>query len=105
MKISRDVRLGQGDAMFVRVFARCERPWVPQPLSVGVSQDDGFTVGSTSRESGIVCDDRWHGIDLQVFPSGERFHRGLTTVEASLDVLDPIDFDPVDTGRTPRPYG
>jgi hypothetical protein len=98
VKISRDVRLGQGDAMLVKVFVRCERPWVPQPLSVGVSQDDGFTVGSTVGEFGIVCDDRWHAIDLQIFPSGERFHRGLTRVDASLDVLDPIDFDPVEQG-------
>jgi hypothetical protein len=98
VKVSRDVRLGQGDAMLVTVFARCEHPWVPQSMTVGVSQDDGFTVGSTSVGSGIVCDDRWHDFDLQVFPSGERFHRGLTTVDASLEVLDPIDFDPVEQG-------
>ena len=98
MHISRDVRLGQGDAMLVKVFVRCERPWVPQPMTVEVAQDDGFTGGSTSGNFGIICDDHWHGIDVQVFPSGERFHRGLTRVDASLEVLDPIDFDPVEQG-------
>ena len=98
VNVSRDVRLGQGDAMLVKVFVRCERPWVPQPMTIEVSQDDGSTVGSTSGEFGIVCDDRWHGIDVQVFPSGERFHRGLTRVDAALEVLDPIDFDPVEQG-------
>ena len=98
VNVSRDVRLGQGDAMLVKVYVRCERPWVPQPLTVEVSQDDGFTFGSTSGAFGIVCDDRWHAVEMQVFPSGERFHRGMTRVDASLEVLDPIDFDPVEQG-------
>ena len=52
VKVSRDVRLGQGDALLVKVYVRCERPWVPQPLTVFTSQDDGSTVGSTSGELG-----------------------------------------------------
>lgn len=98
VKISKDVRLGQGDAMLVTVWVRCERPWVPQPLSVGVSQAEGTIFGSASGDFGIVCDDRWHRVDVQVFGSGDGFGRGLTTVDASLSVLDPIDFDPVDQG-------
>jgi hypothetical protein len=95
VKVSRDVRLGQEDAALVTVFVRCERPWIAQPMVVSVAQDEGFTNGSAVHD-GIVCDDRWHRIDLRVYPSDERFHRGLTTVDASLDVLDPIDFDPVE---------
>lgn len=97
VKISRNVRLGQGDAMLVSVFVRCERPWVEPELIVGVSQDEGTNFGSTSGDFGIACDDRWHRIDVQVQGSAARFHRGLTQVDASFGVLDPIDFDPVDT--------
>ena len=99
VKISRDVRLGQGDAMLVKVV-RPVRASVG-PAAPHASACRRMTASPSARPSGefgIVCDDRWHAIDLQMFPSGERFHRGLTRVDASLDVLDPIDFDPVEQG-------
>ncbi len=97
VKISRNVRLGQGGAMLVSVWVRCEIPWVRAELSSGSHRMKGSIVGRAPFDFGIVCDDRWHRIDVQVFSSGELvLGGGLTRVDASLDVQDPIDFDPVD---------
>jgi hypothetical protein len=97
VRIAKPVRLGQGDAILVGVWARCDRPWVAQELTVSVSQDEGTNVGSTSGSFGFSCDDRWHRIEAAVFSAAGDFHAGRTQVDAAMSVLDPIDFDPVAT--------
>jgi hypothetical protein len=96
VKVSRDVRLGQGEAILATVFARCQSPWVPQDLFVEASQAEGTNTGSfLVPEDDVVCDGRWRRHEVQIFSFTSGFERGRTTVTASLSVLDPIDFDPV----------
>jgi hypothetical protein len=95
--IGRNVRLGQGNAILVPIFARCDEPWVVSDLVVEVTQAAGTRAGTAAGDFGIVCDERWHRVEVQVFSSVDRFLPELTAVTASFSVLDPIDFDPVET--------
>lgn len=86
------VQLGQGGSMRVTVLSRCAAPFIVQELLVGVSQEQGTRFGSAAGEFGIVCDGQWHRTLVEVF--GPRFEPGLTQVDAQLDILDPVHFDP-----------
>lgn len=91
------VQLGQGGSMRVTVLSRCAAPNIVQELVVGVSQAAGTRFGSAAGEFGIVCDGDWHRTLVEVF--GPRFDPGLTQVDAQLDVLDPVHFDPAGSDR------
>lgn len=94
------VQLGQGGSMRVTVLSRCSAPFIVQELLVGVSQQEGTRVGFRAGEFGLVCDGRWHRTLVEVF--GPRFEPGLTQVDAQLDILDPIQFDPAGSDRDTR---
>jgi len=91
------VGIGQGgEWMNVDVSARCDSAYEVQDLVVDVSQDAGFLFGSVAGTFGLVCDDQWHMLTVQVPSSGDRWHGGATVVTALLDIVDPDTGDPVD---------
>lgn len=93
------IRHGSGGVARVPVRFRCQIPWVPVQLSVEVTQNDGFLHGQTivtEGDSRLVCDAEWHRVMLYVAPDDGKFFTGPAVVSLLFDVLDPIDFDPVD---------
>ena len=97
VKIARHARVEADGTLLLPVWARCQRPWVVAGLSVNVSQESG-SGGSASGEFGLVCDGRWHRVEVPIEPSPGPF-LGDLVAHAFFDVLDPISFDPVDQAQ------
>ena len=106
VKIARHARVEADGTLLLPVWTRCQRPWVVAGLSVDVSQESG-SGGSASGDFGLVCDGRWHRVEVPIEPSPGPF-LGDIVAHAFFDVLDPISFDPVhqaqDTAMVDTPF-
>jgi len=96
------VRMGSGGVPRVPVRFRCQVPWVVSELGVTVSQNDGALTRSAflhgDTDSRLICDGEWHRIVVYVGRpiDEEYFFYGPARVDLTLDVQDPVSFDPVD---------
>ena len=98
VKIARHARVEADGTLLLPVWARCQRPWVVADLSVDVGQEETGAGGSASGEFGLVCDGRWHRVEVAIEPSPGPFV-GEFVAHAFFTVLDPISFDPVDQAQ------
>jgi hypothetical protein len=90
--------LAGGDAL-VKVSYTCDQPWVDPGLSIELRQDGGTVGGNAFVGDGLRCDDRWHAVWMRVSPGNTVFHVGAAEATASLDIYDPVSFDPVTQAR------
>jgi hypothetical protein len=99
--IGQEGAVGRFESVSIPVLYRCQRPWIVSGLDVNVTQ--GGVSGTAFRETGLVCNARWHHVSVGVSTgSGGSFGRGFADVNVSITVQDPESFDPVDQARTSK---
>lgn len=87
----------------VRVTARCDEPWIASQLSVWIARQPTFGGSGFLGDGEFPCDDEWHTVTVIVTPSFGTFEPGRARIEASINLRDAEQFDPVDqTMRSSR---
>jgi hypothetical protein len=99
VRLRKVARLHSDGSVTVVVRTRCDRPWVEPSLVVSLTQyrPDGTGIGATgvAPQDALTCDNRWHRLKLRADPAEGAFRRGAVEAQAFLDILTPVDFDPV----------
>jgi hypothetical protein len=100
--IARRGSIGVESSAVVHIWQRCKDGVVVAETVVEVNQP-GAGGGVSAGDFGMVCDGRWHRIDVTVSStSGSPFVPGLADVDARFTVLDPESFDPLPQGVDSR---
>ena len=100
--IARIGSIGVGSSAVVHIWQRCKNGVVVAETVVEVNQP-GAGGGVSAGAFGMVCDGRWHRVDVTVSStSGSPFVPGLADVDARFTVLDPESFDPLPQGVDSR---
>lgn len=94
LKLGEEGSIGQFETVRIPILYRCDSPWIVAGFNLHVHQGDLF--GDFFTDQGFRCDGAWHHRTIVMSSStGAPFERGYADIEASLDIQDPQEFDPV----------
>ncbi len=95
VRVGQEGAVGRFGSVTVPVLYRCQRPWIVAGLYVQASQ--GGVTGRAFRSAGLTCDAAWHRVVLEAGSgTGEPFLADYADIDVTVDIQDPISFDPVE---------
>lgn len=87
----------------VRVTARCDEPWIASQVYVWIERQPTFGGSGFLGDGELPCDGDWHTVTVVVTPSFGTYEPGNARIDASINLRDAEQFDPVDqTMRSSR---
>ncbi|MGD9959501.1 hypothetical protein [Nocardioides sp.] len=95
LRVGQEGSVGRFSSVSIPVLYRCQRPWLVAGLYVEVNR--GAVTGFGARTAGLTCDGTWNRVLVGAdSDTGEPFAAGYAEVRLTMDVQDPVTFDPVD---------
>ncbi|WP_370618065.1 hypothetical protein [Mumia sp. Pv 4-285] len=94
LKLGEEGSVGQFETVRIPILYRCDSPWIVSELALHVRQGDLH--GDFFTDQGFRCDGAWHHRTIVMSSTtGAPFEPGYADIEASLNIQDPQEFDPV----------
>jgi len=101
IRLGEEGSVGQFETVRIPIIYRCDSPWIVSGFSLHVSQ--GALSGDYFSDQGFRCDRAWHHRTIVMSSTtGAPFVPGSADVEATLDIQDPQEFDPVGQATVSR---